>query len=99
MMKIKDILLELHNKIMNLSTFGLIICMFACMLISQKIISPFYDFFPILTVNIEEYYDMSTINRFLLVMFRSGIKAPILETIIYQTIIIRLVWGWTRIFF
>ncbi|GEM_PF-3382672 len=101
-MKIKNILTNLHNKILNLSTFKLILLMFFLLHIAQMIVSPLYKIFPITPTYpkiMAERYNMDSINKLIEVIFRTGVMSPILETLLTQTLVIRIVWGFTRIFF
>ncbi len=101
-MKIKNSLLKLHNRISGLSTFKLIILMFLLIQLVGILVLPLHRLYPIEPVYpkiMVERYDMSTLNNLIGIIYRTGIITPIIETLVAQTFVIKLIWMWTRIFF
>lgn len=101
-MKLKNKLISLHNRILGLSTFKLIILMFLLIRLVGILVSPLYRLYPIEPVYpkvMADMNDISTLNNLISVTFRAGIMTPIVETLIAQTFVIRLIWIWTKIFF
>ncbi len=84
---------KFHNELKNLSTFKLILISIASMFVVQLLITPFYRLYPINSADsvVYDMYKLDTFANFLRRLFFTGIIHPIIETLIFQTLIIRVV--------
>lgn len=82
-------MIKLHSKLKNLSTFKLILIALASMYAVQLFITPFYRLYPMNSIY-SSIFKLDTFTDFLRVFWAIGIH-PIVETLIFQTLIIRVV--------
>lgn len=89
---------KLHNKIKKLSILKLILVSISLMCVVQLLTTPFYRLYPI-NDTFSITFKLDTFSNFLRDFFLLGIVSPIIETLIFQALIIRVVLVLTEIAF
>lgn len=93
-------MLKLHNKIKNLPILKLVLLSLALVFIVDLFTLPFSQSyirnFTSDDIN-RRAQELITISGFIKNILTTGIVSPIIETLIFQTLIIRFVLAWTEI--
>ncbi len=94
-MTLKNRLIDLHNKIMGLPNFKLVVLMLILKIIVTAIVFPLFYIFP-LEQSVYDSFDTSLvyqnagIAQILYLVFNICIFVPLMETLLMQTLIIRV---------